>query len=220
MTLRIIWGQGLSKRRQFITLFLIVIFALSLVTVPVLFSANMVAQEAGIKYELPNNHLLKKRVLELLNQTDLNLGEAGKIAGSIMKESKKYDIPISTFLAIMKKESNFNVNAISPVNARGIMQIHPLIWDAYTKKLNLTVTREHAFDPVLNIKVSAALLSDLRTQYLKKGYNEDILWDYILSAYYAGGESLKTGMKKKHLYYVKKVRKYEQEYEQEMNITI
>jgi hypothetical protein len=59
--------------------------------------------------------------------------------------------------------------------------------------------------------VSAALLSDLRDQYAKRGYEETMLWDYILSAYYAGGESLKGGLKKNHRYYVKKVREYDDE---------
>ena len=131
------------------------------------------------------------------------------IARTVIEESKKHDIPVSLFLAIMKKESNFNVHARSPVNAMGIMQIHPVTWDAYTKKLNLDVSRKNAFDPALNIMVSAALLNDLRDQYLKKGYEETILWDYILSSYYAGGESLKDGLKRNHRYYVKKVREYE-----------
>jgi hypothetical protein len=46
---------------------------------------------------------------------------------------------------------------------------------------------------------------------MKKGYEETVLWDYILSSYYAGGQSLKEGLKKNHLYYVKKVREYERE---------
>jgi len=210
MAFTIKWGQVASKHRQLITLLLIIVFILSVIGFPILVSAKNWVQDS-IACGLLKDHLLKKRILEVLNQTDLKLGDARTIAGILIKESRKHDIPISIFLAIMKKESDFNVCALSPVNAMGIMQIHPLTWDAYARKLNLTVSRRHAFDPVLNIKVAAALISDLKDRYLKKGYNENILWDYILSAYYAGGESLKKGLKKNHLYYVKKVREYEQE---------
>ena len=71
--------------------------------------------------------------------------------------------------------------------------------------------REQAFDPALNIRVSAAVLSDLRQQYQKKGYRNKILWDYVLSAYYAGAESVKDGLTKNHKYYVRKVRQYADE---------
>ena len=56
--------------------------------------------------------------------------------------------------------------------------------------------------------VSAAFLNDLKDRYIKKGYKDRILWDYVLSAYYAGAESVKGGLKKNHRYYVKKVREY------------
>ena len=93
----------------------------------------------------------------------------------------------------------------------GIMQIHPVTWDAYTKKMNLEVSRKEAFDPALNIRVSAAVLKDLLDQYTKKGYRGRILWDYVLSAYYGGVESVRGGLTKNHRHYVKKVRQYEDE---------
>ncbi|MBN1382702.1 MAG: transglycosylase SLT domain-containing protein [Deltaproteobacteria bacterium] len=156
------------------------------------------------------NYLLEKSILQVLSQSNLKLKHAMAITTTVIGESKKHDIPVSLLLAIMKKESEFNIYARSSVNAMGLMQIHPLIWDSYTKKLNLDVTRKKAFDPALNIMVASALLSDLRLQYQKKGYDEDILWEYVLSAYYAGSTSLKDGLKKNHRYYVRKVREYEQ----------
>jgi soluble lytic murein transglycosylase-like protein len=116
----------------------------------------------------------------------------------------------------MKKESNFSVAARSPVNAMGIMQIHPVTWDAYAKKLNLQGSRKKAYDPSLNIMVSAAVLSDLLDSYRKQGYREPLLWDYVLSAYYAGAGSVRGGLNENHRQYVKRVRKYVRE----MNETI
>jgi soluble lytic murein transglycosylase-like protein len=214
MPLVIKWQQDSAKGWQYAILLLAILVAASIIGRPMLVSAvhrlqYLAAATDFLKqYE---NYWQKKRILKILNQGDLERVDSMTIARTVIEESKKHDIPVSLFLAIMKKESNFNVHARSPVNAMGIMQIHPVTWDAYTKKLNLDFSRKKAFDPALNIMVSAALLSDLRDQYLKKGYEETILCDYILSAYYAGGESLKDGLKKNHRYYVKKVREYEQE---------
>lgn len=214
MPLVIKWQPDSLKISQYTILLLAILVAVSIIGSPMLVSAkhrlqDLVAASQFLKQH--ENDLQKKRILKVLSQTDLKLGDAMKIAQTVIEESKKHDIPVSLFLAIMKKESNFNVHARSPVNAMGIMQIHPVTWDAYTKKLNLDVSRKHAFEPALNIMISAALLNDLRDQYTKRGYEETILWDYILSAYYAGGESLKEGLKKNHRYYVKKVREYDDE---------
>ena len=199
---------------QYAMIVMAVVIALSIIGSPMLVSAKNRLQdlvEASQFLKEHGNYSQKKRILNVLSQSDLKLGDAMKIARTVIEESKKHDIPVALFLAIMKKESNFDVNARSPINAMGVMQIHPLTWDAYARKLNLDVSRKMAFDPGFNIMVSAALLSDLRNQYLKKGYEETVLWDYVLSSYYAGGESLKEGLKKNHLHYVKKVRQYEKE---------
>jgi soluble lytic murein transglycosylase-like protein len=203
-----------GRRKQSVFLLLTFLIAFLIIGSPMLVSAKHRLQDLVAASEFLKEHehyWQKKRILKVLSQTDLKLGDAMTIARTVIEESKKHDIPVSLFLAIMKKESNFNVHARSPVNAMGIMQIHPVTWDAYTKKLNLDVSRKKAFDPALNIMVSAALLSDLRDQYAKKGHEEAVLWDHILAAYYAGGESLKGGLKKNHLYYVKKVREYDDE---------
>lgn len=214
MPLVIKWKQDTSKRMRSAVLLLTIFVAFLIIGSPMLVSVknrlqDLVAASDFLKQH--ENYWQKKRILKVLSQGDLKRGDAMTIARTVIEESKKHDIPVSLFLAIMKKESNFNVHARSPVNAMGIMQIHPVTWDAYTKKLNLDVSRKHAFEPALNIMVSAALLNDLRDQYTKRGYEETILWDYILSAYYAGGESLKGGLKKNHRYYVKKVREYDDE---------
>jgi len=208
------WEQDTLKQTRSGVLLLSVFVAFLFIGSPMILSAKHRLQDLTVVSDFLNlheNYWQKKRILNVLNQTDLTQGHARTIARTVIEESVKHDIPVSLFLAIMKKESNFNVHARSPVNAMGIMQIHPATWDAYTKKLNLDVSRKHAFEPALNIMVSAALISDLRDQYTKMGLEETILWDYILAAYYAGGESLKSGLNKNHKYYVKKVREYDDE---------
>lgn len=212
MPIVIKWEQDTSKIMRSAVLWLTLFVVLLFIGSPMIISAKHRLQDltsASDFLKQHENYWQKKRILKVLGQADLTQGHAKTIARAVIEESGKHDIPVSLFLAIMKKESNFKVHARSPVNAMGIMQIHPVTWDAYTKKLNLNVSRKHAFEPALNIMVSAALISDLRDRYTKMGLEETILWDYILAAYYAGGESLKSGLKKNHKYYVKKVREYD-----------
>jgi soluble lytic murein transglycosylase-like protein len=208
------WERDMFRRRRYTVMVLALLIVSLIIGKPMLVSAknrlqNLLAAPHFLKQN--ENYKQKEDILKVLSQSDIQLGDAMEIVQTLIDESKKHDIPVSLFLAIMKKESNFNVDARSSVNAMGIMQIHPVTWDAYTKKMNLTVSRKKAFEPALNIMVSAAVLSDLRDQYMKKGYKDTILWDYVLSAYYAGAESVKGGLKKNHRYYVKKVREYADE---------
>jgi len=198
-------------RKRFALILLTLFVALLLIGRPVLVSAKNRLQHllAASHFLKENEHYQQREeIFKVLSQSDIQLGDAMEIAQTVIYESRKYNIPVSLFLAIMKKESNFNVDARSSANAMGIMQIHPITWDAYTKKMNLPVSRKKAFDPTLNIMVSAAVLNDLRNQYTRKGYRETALWDYVLSAYYGGPESVKGGLTKSHRRYVKKVREY------------
>lgn len=135
-----------------------------------------------------------------------------EIAEAIVVQSRKTGIPVNLFLGLMQKESNFIVNAVSGKRAMGILQIHPVTWKEYTKKLNLPDSHDHAFQPSVNIMVSAAILSDLYDRYRGMGYEEPELWDHVLSAYYAGKGSLRDGLKRHHRNYVDKVRTYSNEY--------
>lgn len=49
-----------------------------------------------------------------------------EIAEAILEQSQRTDIPVRTFLGLMRTESNFTVRAVSSSNAMGLMQIHPV----------------------------------------------------------------------------------------------
>lgn len=210
------WESDKSYRKRWIILCLMAV-GLFIITRPLLVSATHQLRHTVTSIQIiPQSEEARQRqeILRALSQNSVPLDDAVTIAQTVIEESKRYDIPVSLMMAIMKKESNFDIDARSSVNAMGIMQIHPLTWDAYAKKLNLGTARKHAFNPALNIKVAAAVLWDLRDQYEKKGYRDKVLWDYVLSAYYAGPESVKQGLRKNHRYYVKKVRQYADELSQ------
>lgn len=214
----ILWEEYVTKRRQWLVTS-IFIAVVSLSAVGVMFHQTMAQVKGHLPFpsadpkmqELYAEYKMKEDIYNVLRSSGIELSDAMEVAQTVIDQSKKTSIPVTMFLALMKKESNFTVDARSPVNAMGIMQIHPITWDAYARKLNLPVSREKAFEPSLNIAVAAAILTDLRERYEKAGMKDVQLWDYVLSAYYAGPESVKDGLNDNHRQYVERVRKYARE---------
>ena len=215
----ILWEEYVMKRRQWLVTS-IFIAVVSLCAVAVMLHQTMAQVQGHLNFqqskdpkmlELYADYKMKEDIYKILRSSGMELGDAMEIAQTVIDQSKKTGIPVAMFLALMKKESNFSVDARSPVNAMGIMQIHPITWDSYARKLNLPVSRDKAFEPSLNISVASAILTDLKERYEKAGMKGVQLWDYILSAYYAGPESVKEGLNDNHRQYVERVRKYVRE---------
>jgi hypothetical protein len=157
----------------------------------------------------------KKQIInDVLREKGVEYTLGLEIADVIVEESKKTDIPIEMYLAIMQKESTFRRKAVSSAYAKGLMQIQGGTWDAYVKKHNLPVTRKDIFIPTANIKVASIILKDLHSQYARAGYQEPLIWDYVLASYYAGPASVRNGIKNYHQHYINKVKQYYDEFEQ------
>ena len=159
----------------------------------------------------------KEDIYKILRDKKMNLTQGMEIAEAIVVQSRRTEIPVKMFLGLMRTESNFTVRAVSNNRAMGIMQIHPITWRKYAKKLNLPSAREEAFRPSVNIMVSASILKDLHDKYQQMGYQEPQLWDHVLSAYYAGEGSVRSGLNRHHRQYVHKVRTYVHEYGQKLS---
>jgi soluble lytic murein transglycosylase-like protein len=162
----------------------------------------------------------KEDIYKILRDKKMNLTQGMEIAEAIIAQSKRTEIPVKMFLGLMRTESNFTVRAVSNNRAMGIMQIHPITWRKYAKKLNLSSSREETFRPSVNIMVSASILRDLRDKYQRMGYQEPQLWDYVFSAYYAGEGSVRSGLNRHHRQYVHKVRTYVNEYSQKLSMAL
>jgi hypothetical protein len=157
----------------------------------------------------------KKQIInDVLREKGVEYTLGSEIAHVIVEESKKTDIPIEMYLAIMQKESTFRKKAVSSAYAKGLMQIQMGTWDAYVKKHNLPVTRKDIFLPTANIKVASVILKDLHSYYARAGYQEPLIWDYVLASYFAGPASVRNGIKHYHQHYINKVKQYYSEFEQ------
>jgi soluble lytic murein transglycosylase-like protein len=159
----------------------------------------------------------REQIFETFRQKKISRLQGLEIAEAIIEQSRRTDIPVKTFLGLMRTESNFTVRAVSSSRAMGLMQIHPVTWKRYTKKLSLSSSREEAFRPSVNIMVSAVILRDLYDKYQAMGYEEPELWDHIFSAYYSGEGSVRGGLNRRHRHYVTKVRTHIGEYSQRLD---
>jgi soluble lytic murein transglycosylase-like protein len=160
----------------------------------------------------------REEIFEVFRDGKMNRLQGLEIAEAIIEQSRRTEIPVKTFLGLMRTESNFTVRAVSGSRAMGLMQIHPITWKKYAKKLSLPASREEAFRPSVNIMVSATILRDLYDKYREMGYQEPELWDHVLSAYYAGEGSVRGGLNRRHRQYVNKVRTHIGEYSQKRDI--
>ena len=214
--------QYLSRRKRWVwTMMLVamvslifVVFMYQQTQTQMRYSTDTLLQDRYSEYRT------KEDIYKILRDNKMNLTQGVEIEEAIIVQSKRTEIPVKMFLGLMRTESNFTVRAISNNRAMGIMQIHPITWRKYAKKLNLSSSREEAFKPSVNIMVSASILKDLHDKYQRMGYQGPQLWDHVLSAYYAGEGSVRGELNRHQRRYVHKVRTYVNEYGQKLSMAL
>ena len=107
-----------------------------------------------------------------LNRPGVADTHAWKVSTAILDECAKRNLDPMLVLAVIKVESGFRDHALSPVGARGIMQIMPETGKFLTEELlrvdgfeARTFTPDHLDDPVLNIKLGVYYLEGLKRQF-------------------------------------------------------
>lgn len=97
----------------------------------------------------------------------------------VLKYSKEYEIDPSLVFSMIKVESNFKPEAVSPKNARGLMQITEKTGNWGAKELEIAdYGSEMLFNPETNIRIGCWYLSTLYSEF-----NET---DLVLAAYNGG----------------------------------
>jgi soluble lytic murein transglycosylase len=98
--------------------------------------------------------------------------EAWRVSSAILDESAKRDLDPMLVLAVIKVESGFHNQALSPVGARGIMQIMPETGKYLSEELFRVdgfqprdFRPHHLEDPALNIKLGVYYLDALKKQF-------------------------------------------------------
>lgn len=102
---------------------------------------------------------------------------------------KEYQVDEALVYAVIKNESGFHPDAVSSVDARGLMQIQgpTLEWAVYREGKNAKVTEDDLFTPEVNIKYGVLLLS----LFLEEFHSPEV----ALCCYHAGWGNVKKWLK-------------------------
>jgi soluble lytic murein transglycosylase-like protein len=94
----------------------------------------------------------------------------------IQDSSRRYEVDEDLVRAIIKVESDFDPNAVSPKNCKGLMQLHP----DTARRFGVS----DVFDPAQNIEGGVRFL-----QYLMHSFDRNL--DLVLAAYNAGENAVR-----------------------------
>lgn len=107
----------------------------------------------------------------------------------VQNYSKKYGIPEALAWAIMRAESQYNPNVISPVGARGLMQIMPFTARQVARLLGEGISNEsQLLDPTFNIRLGTRYLARLSQKF-------DDFVPLVAAGYNAGPHRVYTWLK-------------------------
>ena len=106
------------------------------------------------------------------SRPEISDAEAWKVSDAIWEESAKHNLDPILIAALIEVESGFHSLAVSPMGARGIMQIMPDVGRSIAREIGLSeeagsdaFTPEHLDDPVLNIKLGIYYLYGLKKSF-------------------------------------------------------
>jgi len=128
----------------------------------------------------------------LLSESAVKVLYPLKYRDLVARYSDRYGLDPYLVLAVIKVESSFRHRAVSPRNARGLMQITEKTgkWGAEQTGLD-GFTEEMLFDPETNIQIG--------WWYLSRLYNEFGDTDLVIAAYNAGSGNVSKWLRNSEL---------------------
>jgi soluble lytic murein transglycosylase-like protein len=94
---------------------------------------------------------------------DISERRRDQLSGQIVASSIEAGFDPLFVLAFIEVESKFDHEAVSPMGARGLMQVLPSTWDQVARENGWG--RLERFDPVNNVRVGVKYLSDLSRNF-------------------------------------------------------
>lgn len=110
--------------------------------------------------------------------------------------AKKYGIPESFFLKLIKSESNFNPQAESPKGAMGLGQLMPKTAEELGLRIDGDDAPGSVWHPESNLDASANYLDQLQKLYRSKGVDSEEVWKLAAGAYNAGMGNIQKAINK------------------------
>ena len=166
--------------------FAILVLLVSVVLVSAYFYFDQQATIAGFRFNIENTknserefiHLqIKDKILTALGKKPLTVGQALDVCDVIMTQSQ---VPAPIVFGVLEQESMYKVGAISEKGAKGLAQVMPATFKAYSPNPLI----KNFMDPVTNVRASINYLSDLHSQYKD--------WRTVLRVYQAGPKNAKN----------------------------
>jgi soluble lytic murein transglycosylase len=109
-----------------------------------------------------------EKIAEYMEREDATLSEEEltDVARMIFKESRQHDLDYRLVLAIIKVESNFKHDAVSPKGARGLLQVRPTHAKYIARSLGIEWLGAKTLDePDKNIRIGVHFFSKLMDDY-------------------------------------------------------
>ncbi len=151
--------------------------------------------------------------------------EDNEYGATVVKYATEMDVEPALVMAVIKAESGFNPNAVSPVGARGLMQMIPSTFEGMRNNFfpDDPYTADDLFTPEVSIKYGVKYLSEVMKKY---GVKETAIASYNAgqgavdgwlanSSYSDDGKTLKYIPYSETRTYVQTVMKYYNEYLQQ-----
>ena len=83
----------------------------------------------------------------------------------VSKYAEEYNVEENLIYALIKAESNFNANAVSHQNAKGLMQLMQSTAQDLANRSQINLTKDNILDPDININLGTQYISSLLTKY-------------------------------------------------------
>lgn len=182
-----------------------ILIILSLLILPWAYKmeADLITEAYGIARHEFETTRARHELISLMRTKPLSVGQSLDIADIIITQR---EVPVSLVLAIISQESEFRPEAVSEKNARGLMQITPLVYKTYSDPKSETHKRQ-MHDPVTNVRTGISYLWEMKEKYGT--------WTRALRVYQAGP---KNADNKQFDWYVRGVLAKMERYESKMAV--